>query len=124
MTRLSVFSDHCEGRWQLGNRALRASRFWHHALILGAVLSLTINVATRYCNVTAAETQTLKTAKAHSLDGQRQHLLNDGAHWSAPAATLVLFQPAEVSSVPLPAVASVLRPRSEDYRSSRPPPSS
>jgi len=117
-----VFSDHCETRWQLGNRAVRTTRFWHHALILGTVLSFTINVATRYCNITGAETQALKAAKMHSLDVQRQPLLNDGLHWSAPAA-FVLFKPTRVFAALLPAVPSIIRPYSEDCRYSRPPPS-
>ena len=122
MRRPSVLSERCETSRELGDRSVRAMRFWHNALILGAVLSLTIHVASRYCYVTGAETQTLNAAKAHSPDAKRQHLLNDGLHWSAPAA-FVLFKPTGVFAALLPAVPSITRLYSEDCRYSRPPPS-
>jgi len=106
------------------NRSAREASSWHHALILGAVLSLTINVATRYCNVIGAGTQALKAAKAHSPDAKRQHLLNDSLHWSAPAAAFVLFEPTRVSSAVLPAIPLVTRLYPEDCLYNRPPPSS
>jgi hypothetical protein len=118
-----VFSDHREISGQPGDGAVRGISNWHRALILGAVLSLTINVATRYCQVTGAETQTLKAAKSYSLDAQRQHLLNDGFHWSVPAAALVLFKPTQVISAVLPAIFPVTRRHSEVCLYNRPPPS-
>jgi hypothetical protein len=96
--------------------------FWRGALILSAVLSLAINVATRYSTLTPRETGTTKGATSKSLDGKRQHLLNDGLHWSAPAAKFILFEPAAISVAALPAVPPATRSRSEGLLCSRPPP--
>jgi len=96
--------------------------FWRRTLILGAVLSLTISVATRYGAVVRHETGTIKIVASQSLDAKRQHLLNDGFHWSAPAATFVLFAPARVSASALPGVAPITRLYSGDVLYGRPPP--
>jgi len=95
---------------------------WLIALILGAVLSLAINVATRYTTITPQEASRTKSATAHSLDVQRQHLLNDGLHWSAPAEKFVLLEPARLSNAVLLSVPPVTRVYSEESLYDRPPP--
>jgi len=94
---------------------------WHRALILGTVFALTISLATRYGTV-RREAGSSKIATSQSLDSKRQHLLNDGLHWAAPAATLVWFESAEVSSALWPAAPPTTRPYAEDLLYSRPPP--
>ena len=94
---------------------------WQRALILGTVLALTVSLATRYSTV-RGEAGTTKNASSQSLDSKRQHLLNDGLHWTAPAATFVLFEPAEVSSAVWPVALPTARPYAEDLLYSRPPP--
>jgi hypothetical protein len=94
---------------------------WRRALVLGAVLSLAISVATRYSIVVRRETAT-KIVTSQSLDAKRQHLLKDGLHWSAPAATFVLFEPAGVHVAGLPAVSAVPQLYATDFLYSRPPP--
>lgn len=96
--------------------------FWCRALVLGAVLSLAISVATRYSTVVRHEAAT-KILKSQSLDAKRQHLLKDGLHWSAPAATFVLFEPTEACLVRLPSISTGLRHYATDFLYSRPPPS-
>jgi hypothetical protein len=91
-------------------------------LILGAVLSLAINVATRYTTITPQETSKTKSTTSQSLDVQRQHLLNDGLHWSAPAAKFVLFEPARLSVAMLPSISPVTGIYSEACLYDRPPP--
>jgi len=103
-------------------RERRRINVWRRALILGAVLSLAVSVATRYSTVVQQEAAA-KVVTSRSLDAERQHLLNDGLHWSAPAATFVLFEPAGVSDAALPAVPPVTQLYSEDLLYSRPPPS-
>jgi hypothetical protein len=103
-------------------RETRRISVWRGALIFGAVLSLTVSVATRYTTVVQQEAAA-KIVTSQSLDAKRQHLLNDGLHWSAPAATFVLFEPGGVSAAALPAVPRVTRLYSEDLLYSRPPPS-
>jgi hypothetical protein len=109
-------------RAQLRTNAERGTTFRGRALILGAVLSLTISVATRFSTV-AQEGTPAKIVTSQSLDAQRQHLLNNGLHWCAPAATFVLFEPAGVSLEVLPAGPPIIRPYPEDLLYSRPPPS-
>lgn len=82
--------------WDLG-MSLHQNRQLRSVLILVAVLALATGVATRYCRVARYDSDAAKIARAQSLDGKRQHLLNDGLHWSAPAATFVLFKPALAS---------------------------
>jgi len=101
-------------------RERRRISAWRGALILGAVLSLAVSVATRYSTV--VQQAAAKIVTSQSLDAKRQHLLNDGLHWSAPAATFVLFEPGGVSAAALPAVPPVTRLYSEDLLYSRPPP--
>jgi hypothetical protein len=92
------------------------------ALILGAVLSLAISLATRYSTVVRNTAPATTTVRSLHLDAERQRLLNDGLHWSAPATTFVLFEPSGVSAAVSPAVPPAIRPYSEDLLYSRPPP--
>ena len=108
-------------RAQLRSTTARETSFWRRTLILSAILALTISVATRYSTVTQEGTPT-KIVTSQSLDAKRQHLLNNGLHWCAPAAKFVLFEPARVSREVLPAVPPITRPYSEDLLFSRPPP--
>jgi len=103
-------------------RERRHTSAWRIALILGAVLSLAVSVATRYGTVVQQEAAA-KIVTSQSLDAKRQHLLNDGLHWLAPAATFVLFEPSGVAVAALPAVPPVTQLYSEDLLYSRPPPS-
>ncbi len=96
--------------------------FWPRALVLGAVLSLAISVATRYSTVVRHETAT-NILTSQSLDAKRQHLLKDGLHWSAPPATFVLFEPSGVHVSALPAVPPGPPLYATDFLYSRPPPS-
>jgi hypothetical protein len=117
----SVF-EHSDSPRRHRDSAVRAILFWRRAVILGAVLSLTINVATRYCQVNTPEAQAMKALKSQSLGAERQHLLNDGLHWSVPEAALVLSMPARVVSGILAASFPITRLRLEDCVYSRPPP--
>jgi len=96
--------------------------FWRRALVLGDVLSLTISVATRYSTVVRRETAT-KILTSQSLDAKRQHLLKDGLHWVAPAATFVLFEPTQVRVAGIPAATPAPQLYATDFLYSRPPPS-
>src|SRR5579885_2225544 len=99
----------------------RQTNGWRELLILLALLSLTISVATRYCHVSGAQSQTLKSAKANPLDGKRQHLLNNGLHWSAPVEKFVLLLPAFVPAIVRPAASPIVQLYSTDCLHNRPP---
>ena len=99
------------------------SSSWRIAAVLAVVLSVATSVATRFCVVVPNQPHATNIAQAHSLDGKRQRLLNDGLQWSAPVATFVLLHPMQASSSALPKISVVPRLCSEQYRYSRPPPS-
>jgi hypothetical protein len=101
---------------------MRRNRLAHRVVILVAVLSLAVAVATRYCSVERYQTNATKIVKAHSFDAKRQRLLNDGLHWAAPAETLILFEPTQVSPAVVPAVPPVVRLYLEHGLHNRPPP--
>lgn len=103
--------------------SIRQNYLWHSLLVHAAVLSLTVGVATRYCSIEQPGEHATTIVKSHSFDAKRQHLLNDGLHWSAPAAAFILFKPARVISAVLPAIFPIIRLHSEDCLYSRPPPS-
>jgi len=98
-------------------------RICRSALILLAVLSLTVSVATRYCALVRYDAHAPQFATSHSPEAKRQHLLNDGLHWSAPAAAFVLFEPTRGLSRFLPAISPITRLCLEDCLYDRPPPS-
>jgi hypothetical protein len=97
-------------------------RICRSALILLAVLSLTVSVATRYCALVRYDAHAPQFATSHSPEAKRQHLLNDGLHWSAPAVAFVLLEPPRAFSGALPAIPSITRPCSDNVHCTRPPP--
>jgi hypothetical protein len=103
-------------------RAVRRISVWRSTLVLGAILSLTISVATRFSTTAPSKTST-KVVRSESPNSERQRLLNDGLLWCAPAMTSALFEPAGVSLEILPAVPAITRSHFEDLLFSRPPPS-
>ena len=119
----SFFDQALKPVGQLRRCAAVKVNFWQRALVLGAVLSLLVNVATRFCVVVPNQPHGTNIAQAHSLDGKRQRLLNDGLQWSAPVATFVLLHPTQAWSSALPKISVVPRLCPEQYRYSRPPPS-
>jgi len=99
------------------------SSSWRIAAVLAVVLSVATSVATRFCAVVPNQSLATKVAQAHSLDDERQHLVNDGLQWSAPVATFLLLQPTQVLSSALPEISAVVRLCSEQSCYNRPPPS-
>ena len=107
---------------RLGNVVLRSVTRWRHALILVAAVSLSISVVTRYCTIAQSSPQATTLVKASPLAGKRQHLLNDGFHWSAPIATFVLYEPAGISTAVPQTGSLIARISLEDSLHNRPPP--
>ncbi len=113
------------GTWLLKSfmvTSVRRNRLRRVAMIFFTVLSLAVSVATRYCLVGRRDTRVTTIVTSHSLDAHRQHLLNDGVHWSAPASAFVLFEPIRGFFLVRPAVPPRIRLYSEDYLYNRPPP--
>ena len=117
-----VWVDHFEMS-TLGHQmaVVRASR-WRRVVILVAVLSLTLSVATRYTSSFASTYGQGISVSAVSAKVKTQHLLADGLQWIAPvAAILMLVVPRRTAGIvhlPLP----VTNLCSEHWLYNRPPP--
>ncbi len=60
--------------------------------VLFAICSLTFSLATRFVAV-PSEAHSIKAIISHAPEAKRQHMLGDGAHWTAPALTFTLLEP-------------------------------
>ena len=92
------------------------------AVVLLAICSLTVSVATRY-TVLVPDIQKVTIAKSQSADAKTQRLLSNGLQWTAPASSLTLFQPPRSSVFTVSAVVPSTNLSSESWLYNRPPPS-
>src|SRR5579863_5915088 len=66
-------------------RSGMVSVFSRAAIVL-AICSLTFSLATRYVDLSSGS-QIVKAINVHAPQAKRQHLLGDGAHWTAPVSS-------------------------------------
>jgi hypothetical protein len=98
---------------------------WCACVILLAVCSLTVSLATRYFSVSATSSNhEVRTIVNHSQDAKRQHLAKDAVNWIAPVACRTMlaapaFYPRFAPAGP-PAPSLLF----EEILYNRPPPSS
>ncbi len=103
--------------------------FWTRcriAVVLLAICSLTVSLATRYTVLgpeVQPELRKVTTVKSQSPDGKRQHLLGDGLQWTAPASSFTLFQPPRSSVFNVSAAVPSINLNFETWLYNRPPPS-
>ena len=109
--------DH-EGQSAWPSKAGMAQR----GLIVIALFSLTISLATRYCVSTASSNHPQTTATSHAPSPKRQHLVSDGLHWTAPSSTFTLFEPGPARSVLLPPFSPITSLYIGSSLHNRPPP--
>jgi hypothetical protein len=98
---------------------------WRVVVVLVAVFSLALSVATRYSCLGVASSTTVKAFQIHaSPEAKRQRLAKDAADWMPPVISVSLLQ--SPSSYPLIAPAGPPMPglRFEESLYNRPPPSS
>ena len=110
-------------RYRSPSRQLVAMVHWLRVgIAIVAITALANSVATRYCVASEAQSSGRDLVKAASIEAKRQHLLDNGLHWTAPVIALFLLEPAELSHAALPDIP--LRPRNffEDCLYNRPPP--
>jgi hypothetical protein len=99
-------------------------RGWRGALVVIAICSLTLSVATRFWATGSSQSIVVKSIERRIADPKRQHLDRDAARWMAPST--------DFSTVELPAVETRLAPAGpllpkhvfSDNLYNRPPPSS
>src|ERR1700693_594710 len=106
----------------LGNRKVDA-RGWRSALIVIAICSLTVSVATRFWASSSSQSQTVKSVDHQPVDPKRQHLNKDAARWVSPSTTFSIIAPAPVETSLVPAVPLLPKHVFSDTLYNRPPPS-
>jgi hypothetical protein len=103
---------------------MRGRRIWCAIVILVAVCSLTVNVATRYGSAAGISTHTVKaTVKDASTDAQRQRLAKDAANWITPVSNASPLQAPTLCPRIAPEGAPVPHLFFADALYNRPPPS-
>ena len=103
----------------------RRHRGWCAVVVLVAVFSLVVSVATRYSSTGDLSSTTVKAFQTHpSPEAKRQHLAKDAADWIAPVICLSVLQ--SPRSYPRIAPAGPPMPGLvfEESLYNRPPPSS
>ncbi|HWW13720.1 MAG TPA: hypothetical protein VN310_03575 [Candidatus Dormibacteraeota bacterium] len=103
----------------------RPHRHWCAVVVLVAVCSLTVSVATRYCSPLGTSSLTMKTVQTHtSPDAKRQRLTKNAANWVPPVVCFDILQ--SPSSYPriAPAAPPIPSLFFEENLYNRPPPSS
>lgn len=65
---------------------------WGAALILVAVCSLTISLATRYNDCASVPSVSVKHVTIHSSAQKRQHLDKDAARWVTPVGRFAILE--------------------------------
>jgi len=107
---------------QLTNRRNGRCARWCAIVVLLAVGSLTINVATRYSYAGTASAQSVKVSGVHATEEHgRQRLTKDAAHWIPPVVVSSALKPASSPHL----VADEATPPQVPFASSlyyRPPP--
>jgi hypothetical protein len=107
---------------QVGERRRQG---WCAVVVLVAVFSLVVSVATRYSSRADLPLTTVKACQAHaSPEAKRQHLDKDADHWVAPVICLSLLQPRRSYPRIAPAGPAIAGPLFEESLFNRPPPSS
>jgi len=81
---------------------------WQILLIVVAVCSLTLSLATRFWAPAPPSYHLVKSIDGPSVDPKQQHLDRDAAHWVAPGANFSIIEPVTfeiqrtLASPPLP----------------------
>lgn len=90
--RISMLTIACARMLYLTNPGKCSRKRWCTAIVLVAVCTLTISVATRYSSSPGPADQTLTAVqKHHSLRPGLQRLLNNAATWMPPVVETAIF---------------------------------
>jgi hypothetical protein len=77
-------------------------RKWRSVVIVVAVCSLTLSVATRFWSVSNDQSHIVRSIDHRSVEPKRQHLSKDATRWVTSSADLTVIEPTaiEISSAP------------------------
>ena len=106
----------------MGQAQTRVNSRIGRILVALAICSLTVSVATRYVDLDTAS-QLVMSIDNHAPHAKTQHLLSDGANWSAPAPAFTFLAPPQSDT---PVVSVDILPTNlvaESWLYNRPPPS-
>ncbi|MGA2697628.1 MAG: hypothetical protein ABSE92_16315 [Terriglobales bacterium] len=103
-------------RWHFGRAFVRT-------IAVVSVCALALNVATRYSS-SNAEVHLVKAVKSNSPEAKRQHLLSNGAHWTAPTSSFTFLAPPRPTARVVSADVLPTNLFSESWLYNRPPPPS
>jgi|SRR5580658_2581913 hypothetical protein len=96
---------------------------WCALVVLLAVCSLTISVATRYSSSWSISSHGIRVIQTHALpDAKRQHLTKNAANWMPPVFSFVVLQAPSFYPRTIPAGPTAPNFLFEENLYSRPPP--
>jgi len=98
-------------------------RGWQGLLVVIAICSLTLSVATRFWVPGTSQSPIVKSLDRRAAEPARQHLDRDAIQWVAPVANFSIVEPAAVEASLVPAGPPLPRLVFSDSESNRPPPS-
>lgn len=106
----------------LGHRSTDG-RGWRGLLIVVAICSLTISLATRFVIPASSQIHTAKAVSRCLVEPQRQRLNRDAVQWAAPVQVSALAEPIIVYPRLAPPEPQVAIQLFDDSPYNRPPPS-
>jgi hypothetical protein len=92
-------------------------------MVLVAVLSVAASLATRYGTTCPADFGSATSVSSHSVSAKAQHLLGDGAQWTAPTSGFLMLVVPHRTSRTLRIVVPITALYFETWLYNRPPPS-
>ena len=99
-------------------------RGWRGALIVIAICSLTLSVATRFWAPSTSQSHIVKSIDQRSVDPKRQHLNKDATRWVAPLIDFSILAPAAIETRLAPTGPILPKHVFSESLYNRPPPSS
>src|ERR1700680_2387915 len=99
-------------------------RGWRGVVIVIAICSLTLSVATRFWAPCTSQSHIEKSVHRQSVDPKRQHLNKDAARCVAPSVSFSFITPAIIEARVAPAGPLLPKHVFTDSLYNRPPPSS
>jgi hypothetical protein len=97
---------------------------WQLVLIVIAICSLTLSVATRFWSPCTSQSYIVKSLGRRPAQPARQHLDRDASKWIAPNPDLSLIEPGTIEIRSVPASPQLPKHLFIDSLYNRPPPSS
>ena len=97
-------------------------RRWQRVLIVLAVCSLTLSVATRFWTFGHYQSHVVKSIDRRSIEPKRQHLAGDATRWAAPSTNFSIIEPGAIETRLAPAGPPLPKPVFTNSLYNRPPP--